>query len=115
MNKLGEFIRDEMRRQGVDSIRAFARLVKVDHTTISAAMSEKPPEPSPAFLRKLALVSGQSPGDLLNLYEDWKGSKSARANILNRWIEALPADKQAIVDRFILSLVEGEKQINNTK
>lgn len=53
MNKLGDFIADELRQRNM-SARQFAQHAGVSHSTITKAMYKVPPDPTLDFLSKLA-------------------------------------------------------------
>jgi transcriptional regulator with XRE-family HTH domain len=109
MNKLGEFIQEELQNRHM-SARQFAEYVDVSHTTITKAMYPVPPEPSLDFLAKLSRATGVDLCALVEMVKPNDTKVSSRALLIAQRIEQLPASKRAFADEFLNGLIEKRGQ-----
>ncbi len=105
MNKLGEFIQEELRKRDM-SARQFADHVKVSHSTITKAMYPVPPEPSLDFLAKLGRATGIDLCTIVAMVKPDDTRVSPRALLIAQRIEQLPESKRAFADEFLNGLIE---------
>lgn len=101
MNKLGDFIEGELKRRDM-SLRRFADIVGVHHSTLIKAMRPEPPEPSLDFLRKLAKATGVNVLDLVALVLPEDSNVDGEVRVIAERIARLPADRREIVDTYLM-------------
>lgn len=102
-----EFLQQEMRRRDL-SVRQFAEVIGIDHSTLSKLMRfEKPPTPSTETLIAVSKATGVSLTTLIALaFPDLKNIEvTANVLMLAERIERLPPDKRDLIDSLIMGML----------